>query len=35
MLSALYVGDFTSAYLGILNEKDPSVVEPINRLKRG
>ena len=35
MLSALYVGDFTSAYLGVLNGKDPSVVEPITRLKWG
>ena len=35
MLSALYIGDFTSTYLGILNGKDPSVVEPIDRLKRG
>jgi hypothetical protein len=34
MLSALYVGDYTSAYLGILNGKDPSTVESIDRLKR-
>jgi glucose/mannose-6-phosphate isomerase len=34
MLSALYVGDYTSAYLGILYGKDPSTVESINRLKQ-
>ena len=35
MLSALYVGDYVSAYLGVLYEKDPSTVESIDRLKRG
>ncbi len=35
MLSALYVGDFVSAYLGVLYGKDPSTVESIERLKRG
>ena len=35
MLSALYVGDFVSAYLGLLYGKDPSTVESIDRLKRG
>jgi glucose/mannose-6-phosphate isomerase len=35
MLSALYVGDFVSAYLGILYRRDPSTVESIDRLKRG
>jgi glucose/mannose-6-phosphate isomerase len=35
MLSTLYVGDFVSAYLGILYGKDPSIVESIDRLKRG
>jgi glucose/mannose-6-phosphate isomerase len=35
MLSALYVGDFVSAYLGVLYGKDPSTVESIDRLKRG
>ena len=34
MLSALYVGDYASAYLGILYGKDPSTVESINRLKQ-
>jgi glucose/mannose-6-phosphate isomerase len=34
MLSALYIGDYTSAYLGILYGKDPSTVESIDRLKR-
>ena len=35
MLSALYVGDYVSAYLGILYGKDPSIVDSIDRLKRG
>ena len=35
MLSALYVGDYVSAYLGILYGKDPSTVESIDCLKRG
>jgi glucose/mannose-6-phosphate isomerase len=35
MLSALYVGDFVSAYLGVLYGKDPSIVESIDRLKQG
>jgi glucose/mannose-6-phosphate isomerase len=35
MLSALYVGDYVSAYLGVLYGKDPSTVESIDRLKRG
>ena len=35
MLSALYVGDYASAYLGVLYGKDPSTVESIDRLKRG
>ncbi len=35
MLSALYVGDFVSAYLGVLHGKDPSIVESIDRLKQG
>ncbi len=34
MLSALYIGDFTSTYLGILYGRDPSTVESINRLKQ-
>ncbi len=34
MLSALYIGDYASAYLGILYGKDPSTVESIDRLKR-
>ena len=34
MLSALYIGDFVSAYLGVLYGRDPSVVESIDRLKR-
>jgi len=33
MLSALYFGDFVSAYLGLLYGKDPSIVESIDRLK--
>lgn len=35
ILSALYIGDFVSAYLGVLQGKDPSTVESIDRLKRG
>ena len=35
MLSALYIGDYVSAYLGVLYGKDPSTVESIDRLKRG
>jgi len=35
MLSALYIGDFVSAYLGLLYGKDPSIVESIDRLKHG
>ncbi|MCX6649906.1 MAG: bifunctional phosphoglucose/phosphomannose isomerase [Candidatus Bathyarchaeota archaeon] len=35
MLSSLYVGDYASAYLGVLYGKDPSTVESIDRLKRG
>ena len=35
MLSALYVGDFVSAYLGVLQGKDPSTVEFIDLLKCG
>jgi glucose/mannose-6-phosphate isomerase len=34
MLSALYIGDYASAYLGILYDRDPSTVESINRLKQ-
>ncbi len=34
ILSALYVGDYVSAYLGVLYGKDPSTVESIDRLKR-
>lgn len=34
MLSALYIGDYVSTYLGILYGKDPSTVESINQLKR-
>ena len=34
MLSALYIGDYASAYLGILYGKDPSTVESINKLKQ-
>jgi glucose/mannose-6-phosphate isomerase len=34
MLSAMYVGDYASTYLGILYGKDPSTVESINRLKQ-
>jgi len=34
MLSALYIGDYASTYLGILYGKDPSTVESINQLKR-
>jgi len=35
MLSALYIGDFVSAYLGVLYGRDPSIVDSIDRLKRG
>ena len=35
MLSVLYVGDYTSAYLGILYGKDPSIVNSIDHLKQG
>jgi glucose/mannose-6-phosphate isomerase len=35
ILSALYIGDFVSAYLGVLYGRDPSVVDSIDRLKRG
>ncbi len=35
MLSALYIGDYVSAYLGVLYGKDPSTVESIDRLKQG
>jgi glucose/mannose-6-phosphate isomerase len=35
ILSALYIGDYVSAYLGVLYGKDPSTVEYIDRLKRG
>jgi glucose/mannose-6-phosphate isomerase len=35
MLSALYVGDYVSVYLGVLYGKDPSTVDSIDRLKRG
>ena len=31
MLSALYIGDYVSAYLGILYGKDPSTVESIDQ----
>lgn len=34
IISALYIGDFASAYLGILNGKDPSTMESIDALKR-
>lgn len=34
MLSALYIGDYASTYLGVLYGKDPSTVESINRLKQ-
>ena len=35
ILSALYLGDYVSAYLGVLNGKDPSSVDSIDLLKRG
>jgi hypothetical protein len=35
MLSALYVGDYVSAYLGVLYGKDPSTVASIDVLKKG
>jgi glucose/mannose-6-phosphate isomerase len=34
ILSAMYVGDYASTYLGILYGRDPSIVESINRLKQ-
>jgi len=34
MISALYIGDFASAYLGILYGKDPSTTESISTLKK-
>jgi glucose/mannose-6-phosphate isomerase len=34
IMSALYIGDFVSAYLGLLNGKDPSSIDSINELKR-
>ena len=34
IMSALYIGDFVSAYLGLLNEKNPSSIDSINELKR-
>ena len=35
ILSALYIGDFASAYLGILYGKDPSTTDSIDMLKKG
>jgi glucose/mannose-6-phosphate isomerase len=35
ILTALYIGDFVSAYLGILNGKNPSATASIDELKRG
>jgi glucose/mannose-6-phosphate isomerase len=34
MLSALYMGDYVSAYLGILYRRDPSTVDSIDKLKQ-
>ncbi|MFA5146267.1 MAG: bifunctional phosphoglucose/phosphomannose isomerase [Candidatus Omnitrophota bacterium] len=34
MLSLVYIGDFVSFYLAILNEEDPTPVERITRLKK-
>lgn len=34
IMSSLYIGDFVSAYLGLLNGKDPSSIDSINELKR-
>ena len=34
MISALYVGDFASAYLGMLYGRDPSTTDSIDALKR-
>lgn len=34
MMSLVTVGDFTSAYLGLLHKKDPSGNEPIDELKQ-
>jgi glucose/mannose-6-phosphate isomerase len=33
MMSLVVIGDFTSAYLGILRDQDPSATEPIDELK--
>jgi hypothetical protein len=33
MFSLLIMGDYTSAYLGILRNEDPSTNEPIDELK--
>jgi len=35
MFSIIYLGDFVSAYLGILNEHDPGTTFSIDRLKNG
>lgn len=34
IFSLIYIGDFTSFYLAILNKVDPTVVEPITYLKK-
>ena len=34
MFSLIYVGDFMSFYLAILNEEDPTPVKRIDYLKR-
>ena len=33
MISALYIGDFASAYLGMLYGQDPSTTDSIDALK--
>ena len=35
MFSIIYLGDFVSAYLGILNGHDPGTTDSIDRLKNG
>jgi glucose/mannose-6-phosphate isomerase len=34
IMSTLYIGDFVSAYLGLLNGKNPSSIDSISELKR-
>jgi len=34
LLSLIYIGDFTSAYLALLNGVDPTPVRVIDRLKQ-